>query len=121
MCLVTVCAGNYTPEWGVAGLERQEPQVAGADGGTHNQETSGVRVTVMPFYMGRKELHSGSMGAYFFSATLPKLSVYASNTLLRMYTWKALSLALLLFSVLYHSLVFIIIIHLSLQSASTLN
>ena len=28
----------------------------------HSQETSGVKVTVMPFYMGRKELHSGSMG-----------------------------------------------------------
>jgi polymerase delta-interacting protein 2 len=112
--------GNYTPSGELlAWRDKNHKWLELME--VHTQETSGVRVTVMPFYMGRKELHSGSMGAFFLSATLPKLSVYASNTLLRMYTWKALSLALLLFSVLYHSLVFIIIIHLSLQSASTLN
>ena len=33
----------------------------------HTQETSEIRVTVMPFYMGRKELQSGSMGTYILS------------------------------------------------------
>ena len=55
------CSGSFTPsanlqQWRDKNCNWLELMEA------HTQETSGVRVTVMPFYMGRKELHSGSMG-----------------------------------------------------------
>jgi polymerase delta-interacting protein 2 len=57
----------------------------------HTQETSGVRVTVMPFYMGRKELHSGSM-VYWWRYNIRLENLSDEQIQLRERHWKIYSL-----------------------------
>ena len=76
-----MCAGNYAPSGELlAWRDKNHKWLELIE--VHTQETSGVRVTVMPFYMGRKELHSGSMGMFFSCHITQAKCVYASNTVL---------------------------------------
>ena len=64
-----MCLGSYAPSGELlAWRDRNHKWLELME--VHTQETSRIRVTVMPFYMGRKELHSGSMGTILAMGTI---------------------------------------------------
>ena len=82
--LLCVCLGSYAPSGELlAWRDRNHKWLELME--VHTQETSRIRVTVMPFYMGRKELHSGSMG------TILVILYTCVNMCVRSYTTAVLS------------------------------